>query len=130
MSARWSAAARPPPGLARRVLLVRLAVMVLPPSPASAVQQLYPAKRTVTPRQMALVTPGSRGVGPSVLIGTSRARVDRCFGPDLTAFCPKAGRDGVVACAGRRIAPTSGEWLLRGGGGMRVAIYGAGGGGG
>jgi hypothetical protein len=34
--------------------------------------------------------------------------VDQCYGP-VGGACPKAGADGVVACAGRRIDPGDGR---------------------
>jgi hypothetical protein len=32
--------------------------------------------------------------------------VDECYGPTATGCCPRTRPDGVVCCAGRRIAPT------------------------
>lgn len=43
------------------------------------------------------------------------AAVGRCDGPDETGVCSLVAADGVVACAGCRIAPTSAgpeHWLL------------------
>lgn len=36
---------------------------------------------------------------------TTGAVVDHCRGPSETGVCPRAGRDGVVACAGRLVVP-------------------------
>ena len=41
-----------------------------------------------------------------ILDATTLEVVDHCYGPTAGTICPRSGPDGVVACAGRRIAPT------------------------
>lgn len=46
----------------------------------------------------------------------SHGEVIRCWGPDATGGCPDVRDDGVIACAGHRIAPFYGgpeSWLAK-----------------
>ncbi len=45
--------------------------------------------------------------GVDILDDTTLEVVDHCDGP-VGGRCPRAGADGVVACAGRRIDPANG----------------------
>lgn len=44
-----------------------------------------------------------------ILDPATGAVVDQCRGTTSTGACPRAGRDGVVACAGRLMAPLKGD---------------------
>lgn len=44
-----------------------------------------------------------------ILDPATGSAVDHCRGPTGTGACPRAGRDGVVACAGRLMAPLNGD---------------------
>jgi hypothetical protein len=42
----------------------------------------------------------------NILDDVTHEVVDECYGPTATGCCPRTHPDGVVCCAGRRIAPT------------------------
>ncbi len=50
-----------------------------------------------------------------ILDDTTVEVLDQCYGPRADGRCPRAGWNGAVACAGRRIAPTEAGaeyWLM------------------